>query len=271
MTAQAEVAQHQTSHRPHTDPVEGGVRGATSPVAGRAGEAAAPLHPLPGPDHGGARRSRRRRQGRQHQAHRRVPQPARDARHGAGQAFRQRAQRLALPAPFAAPAPVAEELVLFNRGWYNRGGVEHVMGFRTKEQQEEFMQSVPKFEERPVGPGIKRLRYDLDASKEEQVKRLEAPAPTRSSSGNRSRSTWWQSKSGRRTPPYATPCWCECIRRRARANRARGQQAPGPAQPDRNILCRLHFAAEGDKLVRPDPDIVFEFSPDCLKAVRSAR
>jgi polyphosphate kinase 2 (PPK2 family) len=44
---------------------------------------------------------------------------------------------------YIAHLPVAEELVLFNRSWYNRAGVEHVMGFCSKEEHEEFMQSVP--------------------------------------------------------------------------------------------------------------------------------
>jgi polyphosphate kinase 2 len=68
--------------------------------------------------------------------------------------------------------PVAEEFVLFNRSWYNRAGVEHVMGFCSKEEHEEFMHSVPKFEEMLVNSGIKVLKYYLDIDKDEQVKRL---------------------------------------------------------------------------------------------------
>ncbi|WP_222938820.1 hypothetical protein [Pseudomonas veronii] len=49
--------------------------------------------------------------------------------------------------------PVAEELVLFNRSWYNRAGVEHVMDFCTQDEYEEFMTSVPQFEEMLVNSG----------------------------------------------------------------------------------------------------------------------
>lgn len=73
---------------------------------------------------------------------------------------------------YVAHLPVAEELVLFNRSWYNRAGVEHVMGFCSKDQHEEFMQSVPKFEEMLVNSGIKLLKYYLDIGKGEQTRRL---------------------------------------------------------------------------------------------------
>ena len=73
---------------------------------------------------------------------------------------------------YVAHLPAAEEFVLLNRSWYNRAGVEHVMGFCSKEEHEEFMQSVPKFEEMLVNSGIKLLKYYLDIDKDEQVKRL---------------------------------------------------------------------------------------------------
>jgi polyphosphate kinase 2 len=73
---------------------------------------------------------------------------------------------------YIAQLPVAEEFVLFNRSWYNRAGVEHVMGFCSKEEHEEFMHSVPKFEEMLVNSGIKLLKYYLDIDKDEQASRL---------------------------------------------------------------------------------------------------
>ena len=58
---------------------------------------------------------------------------------------------------YIAHLPVAEEIVLFNRSWYNRAGVEKVMGFCTDDEYEAFMQSVPKFEEMLVESGFKLL------------------------------------------------------------------------------------------------------------------
>jgi polyphosphate kinase 2 len=69
--------------------------------------------------------------------------------------------------------PVSQELVLFNRSWYNRAGVERVMGFCTDEEYEEFMSSVLEFEHMLVRSGIKLLKYYLDISKSEQAERLE--------------------------------------------------------------------------------------------------
>ena len=68
--------------------------------------------------------------------------------------------------------PAAQELVLFNRSWYNRAGVERVMGFCTEAEHEEFMGSVSDFENMLIRSGIKLLKYYLDISKAEQKKRL---------------------------------------------------------------------------------------------------
>ena len=73
-----------------------------------------------------------------------------------------------------AQLPVSGEIVLFNRSWYNRAGVERVMGFCTPEEYEEFMKTVPLFEELLAHCGIKLIKYYLDISKDEQKKRLKA-------------------------------------------------------------------------------------------------
>ena len=68
--------------------------------------------------------------------------------------------------------PAAQELVLFNRSWYNRAGVERVMGFCTKAEYQEFIGSVSDFEHMLVRSGIKLLKYYLDITKPEQKQRL---------------------------------------------------------------------------------------------------
>ena len=65
--------------------------------------------------------------------------------------------------------PAAQELVLFNRSWYNRAGVERVMGFCTEAEHEEFMGSVSDFENMLVRSGVKFLKYYLDISKDERL------------------------------------------------------------------------------------------------------
>ncbi len=70
--------------------------------------------------------------------------------------------------------PAAGELVIFNRSWYNRAGVERVMGFASPEQQEQFLRHAPVFEQLLIESGLKLVKYWLDISKDEQAKRLEA-------------------------------------------------------------------------------------------------
>jgi polyphosphate kinase 2 len=86
----------------------------------------------------------------------------------------------ALPAPnnrertqwyfqrYVAHLPAAGEIVLFDRSWYNRAGVERVMGFCTDAQYEEFFQTVPEFERMLVRSGIQVIKYWFSISDEEQ-------------------------------------------------------------------------------------------------------
>jgi polyphosphate kinase 2 len=69
--------------------------------------------------------------------------------------------------------PAAGEVVIFDRSWYNRAGVERVMGFCTEEQARSFLENVPLFEKLMVGSGIILLKYWLEVSPGEQTRRLE--------------------------------------------------------------------------------------------------
>lgn len=102
------------------------------------------------------------------------------------------ARTVALPAPterestqwyfqrYVAHLPAAGEIVVFDRSWYNRSGVERVMGFCSEQEYLEFTHSVPEFERMLVRSGIIILKYWLSVSDEEQEKRfkerLENPA-----------------------------------------------------------------------------------------------
>ncbi|CAN5455257.1 polyphosphate kinase 2 [soil metagenome] len=68
--------------------------------------------------------------------------------------------------------PSAGEMILFNRSWYNRGGVEPVMGFCTPEQHAQFLKDAPRFERMLTDSGIVLIKLWLDISKGEQAKRL---------------------------------------------------------------------------------------------------
>jgi len=93
---------------------------------------------------------------------------------------------LALPAPterqksqmyiqrYLPDLPAAGEVVIFDRSWYNRAGVERVMGFCTEEQVKKFLNAVPLVERAMVDSGILLLKYWLEVSPEEQTRRLAA-------------------------------------------------------------------------------------------------
>jgi len=93
---------------------------------------------------------------------------------------------VALPAPtereqtqwyfqrYVGHLPAAGEMVLFDRSWYNRAGVEHVMGFCTDEEYREFLRSCPEFERMLVRSGIIVIKYWFSVSDEEQEKRFQS-------------------------------------------------------------------------------------------------
>ena len=68
--------------------------------------------------------------------------------------------------------PAAGEIVLFDRSWYNRAGVERVMNFCTKDEYEDFLEKAPIFERWMVESGIQLIKYWFDISKEEQERRF---------------------------------------------------------------------------------------------------
>ena len=95
------------------------------------------------------------------------------------------AQVVALPAPterqktqwyfqrYVAHLPAAGEMVLLDRSWYNRAGVERVMGFATDEEVQEFLHSCPEFERMLIRSGIKLIKYWFSVSDTEQEKRFQ--------------------------------------------------------------------------------------------------
>ena len=73
---------------------------------------------------------------------------------------------------YVSQLPKKGEIVLFNRSWYNRAGVERVMNFCTKDQYKNFMDTVNDFESILARSGITLIKYYLDISKKEQAQRL---------------------------------------------------------------------------------------------------
>jgi polyphosphate kinase 2 len=70
--------------------------------------------------------------------------------------------------------PAAGEVIIFDRSWYNRAGVEHVMGFCTPEEHEQFLRLAPGFEKLAIDDGVILLKYWLEVGDAEQKRRFEA-------------------------------------------------------------------------------------------------
>jgi polyphosphate kinase len=162
--------------------------------------------------------------------------------------------------------PAAQELVLFNRSWYNRAGVERVMGFCTEAEYEEFMGSVASFEHMLVGSGVKLFKYYLDISKAEQKRRL----------------------TDRKTDPLkqwkVSPIDFQAMDHWKGYSRARNEmlaRSHNPMAPwtlvraddkrrarlniIRDLLARLDYAGKDKRLIRPDPQIVFAYDVSNLE------
>ncbi|WP_175817014.1 polyphosphate kinase 2 [Burkholderia diffusa] len=162
--------------------------------------------------------------------------------------------------------PVAEELAIFNRSWYNRAGVEHVMGFCTPQQYEEFLQSVPRFEAMLVDSGIRLLKYYLDISRDEQASRLEARKHDllkqwKMSPIDEVAVKHWKDYSRARNTMLLRTHTALAPWRILHANDKRLTRL----NLIRDILLRLEYCDKDEKLAKPDTTVVFEFEPGCIE------
>ena len=156
--------------------------------------------------------------------------------------------------------PAAQELVLFNRSWYNRAGVEKVMGFCTSDEHEEFMGSVSDFEHMLVRSGIKLFKYYLDISRDEQKKRLEdrKTDPLKQwkvSQIDEQALKYWRQYSAARNEMLArthNPIAPWTLVRGNNKHSAR-------INIIKDVLSRLHYMHKNEKLIWPDPQIVFPY------------
>ncbi|MFZ3033192.1 MAG: polyphosphate kinase 2 [Parvibaculum sp.] len=163
--------------------------------------------------------------------------------------------------------PAADEIVLFNRSWYNRAGVEKVMGFCTDRDYERFMSTVTNFEEMLIGSGIELIKYYLDISKDEQAERLQARRedPLKqwkiSPIDQVAQEKWDDYTKARdamfaRTHTLHTP-WTVV---------AANDKKTARLNVIRDILNRVDYEGKKQKLVLPDPEIIMPFNPALYKA-----
>jgi polyphosphate kinase 2 len=161
--------------------------------------------------------------------------------------------------------PAAGEVVIFDRSWYNRAGVEHVMGFCRNGEYETFLEEAPQFEAMLVRSGIKLVKYYLDISKEEQKERLadrradplkqwkispiDAAAIKKWKEYSEARDAMFMHTSHDAAPWHIVKA---DVKKTARLNVIR------------HLLNCVDYKGKDEKLLAVDPDIVFGFSEKAL-------
>ena len=166
---------------------------------------------------------------------------------------------------YAKELPVAGEIVLFNRSWYNRAGVERVMGFCSKEEYHMFLKTAPIFEDLLAHCGITLVKYYLDISKDEQKKRLKQR--------HENPLTQWKNSP---VDAVAVKHWDDySVARDEMLTRTHTMVAPWTiVKADdkpvarinliRDLLTRLDFKGKDRHADLPDPNIVFNFSAEAV-------
>ncbi|MFZ2724737.1 MAG: polyphosphate kinase 2 [Methylococcaceae bacterium] len=162
--------------------------------------------------------------------------------------------------------PAAQEMVLFNRSWYNRAGVERVMGFCTNEQYHEFLETVSGYEQMLVKSGIKLLKYYLDIDKEEQKKRLKEREhdPLKQwkvSPIDKEAQKYWEEYSLARNVMFARTHHLIAPWTVVRADDKKSARL----NVIKDILFRLHYKEKNEGLVLPDANIIFNYEESYLQ------
>ncbi|HEY5410782.1 MAG TPA: polyphosphate kinase 2 [Caulobacteraceae bacterium] len=173
---------------------------------------------------------------------------------------------------YAAHLPAHGEIVVFNRSWYNRAGVEKVMGFSTAAQQEQFIRDAPEFERMLTEADIKVVKYWLDISKDEQAVRLEARRKDplkqlKVSDLDAVAQAKWKAYSKARNEMLtrSNPAWAPwiCVRN--------DHKKAGRLNLIRDLLQRVAPKDIQDDIEPPERDIVFPFETEALEDGRLAK
>jgi polyphosphate kinase 2 len=167
---------------------------------------------------------------------------------------------------FTQHLPCSQELVLFNRSWYNRAGVERVMGFCNEDQYHEFLETVPEYEQMLVRSGIKLLKYYLDISKDEQKKRLKDRLKNplkqwKISPVDKEAQKHWDEYSLTRNVMFARTHHLSAPWTIVRADNKQSARI----NMIKDLLFRLDYKGKKAGLVLPDADIVFSYAESYLQ------
>lgn len=125
-------------------------------------------------DHHPVRGTRRRRQGRDDQGYYRTGEPASLSRDRSTRAFGPREKTEMFMQRYIRRFPAGGEVIIFDRSWYNRAGVEYVMGFCTEAEHQRFLDLCPQIEKDIVDVGIQLIKVWLEVGQDEQERRFKA-------------------------------------------------------------------------------------------------
>ncbi|MCB9924218.1 MAG: polyphosphate kinase 2 [Planctomycetaceae bacterium] len=161
--------------------------------------------------------------------------------------------------------PAAQEMVLFNRSWYNRAGVERVMSFCSDAQYYEFLETVGSYEQLLVRSGIKLFKYYLDIDREEQKRRLKARRrdPLKQwkiSPIDSVAQEHWDEYSKARNIMFSRTHHLSAPWNVVRAN----DKKVARLNIIKDLLFRIEYKGKDEQLVSPDPNVVFPFEEACL-------
>jgi polyphosphate kinase 2 len=164
---------------------------------------------------------------------------------------------------FVPHLPAGGEFVIFNRSWYNRAGVERVMGFATPAQVEEFYPAVTSFEGMLVGDGLHLRKYYLDISRGEQKKRLAARVEDplkqwKTSPIDKVAAKKWKDYSQSRDLMLRRTSLADAPWRIVRAN----DKQIARMEFLRDLLSTFSYPGKDRKLAKPDTKIAFRWRKD---------
>lgn len=173
---------------------------------------------------------------------------------------------------FTLHLPAAQEIVLFNRSWYNRAGVEYVMKYCTRAEHAAFLEAVPGFERMLVRSGIHLLKYYLDISRTEQKRRLrerrrDPLKQWKLSPVDEAAQQHWSDYSRARDQMFLCSHTREAPWMVVRAD----DKHQARLNVIRDILARVKAPDVSHKLARPDARVVCEFSEPLLTSGWVAR
>jgi polyphosphate kinase len=162
--------------------------------------------------------------------------------------------------------PADDEMVFFNRSWYNRAGVERVMSFCSDQEYHEFLETVPDFEHMLVRSGIKLLKFYLDISCDEQKKRLKDRQQNplkqwKVSPIDKAAQKHWDDYSLARNTMFARTHRLSAPWTIVRAD----DKQFARINVIKDILFRLDYKDKDEALILPDASIVFNYEESYLQ------